>query len=76
MPTQTLPEVLAWLCTQNNVPLAVLRQRLLPLGLMPSAVMDDVNERAFDVAGEPALADAADTVIVKRGVLLQVLAVW
>ena len=75
-PTQTLLEVLAWLCTQNSVPAAVLRQKLLPLGLMPSAVMDDVNERAFDEAGEPALEETADTVTVQRGVLLQVLAVW
>ena len=75
-PIQTLPEVLAWLCTQNSVPAAVLRQKLLPLGLMPSAVIDEVNERAFDVVGEAALAEAADTVTVQRGVLLQVLAVW
>ncbi len=75
-PAQTLPEVLAWLCTQNSVPLAVLRQKLLPLGLMPSAVMDDVNERAFDVAGELALDEVFGTVTVQRGVLLQVLAVW
>lgn len=74
-PTQTLPEVLAWLCTQNSIPLAVLRQKLLPLGLMPSAVMDDVNERAFDLVGEPALDEAGGIVTVQRGVLLQVLAV-
>ena len=76
VPTQTFHEVLAWLCTQNSLPLAMLRQKLLPLGLMPSAVMNDVNERAFDVAGEPALEEAADTVTVQRKVLLQVLAVW
>lgn len=75
-PTQTLPEVLAWLCTQNSVTAALLRQKLLPLGLMPSAVIDDVNERAFDLAGEAALTDDMDSVAVQRGVLLQVLSVW
>jgi hypothetical protein len=74
--TQTLPEVLAWLCTQNSVPLTVLRQKLLPLGLLPSALINDVNERAFEIAGEPALDEATDNVIVQRGLLLQVLAVW
>ena len=73
---QTLLEVLAWLCTQNQVPLAVLRHKLLPLDLMPSAVIDDINERAFDVAGEAALDEAEDAVTVQRGVLLQVLAAW
>lgn len=76
IPKQTLPEVLAWLCTQNSVPLAELRQKLLPLGLMPSAVMDNVNERSYDVAGEPALDEAGGIVTVQPGVLLQVLAVW
>lgn len=43
---------------------------------MPTTVMFDANESAFDVAGESALDEAADTVTVQRGVLLQVLAVW
>jgi len=75
-PSQTLPEVLAWLCTQASVPMAVLRLKLLPLDLMPSAVIDDINERAYDLAGEAALEEAGDAVAVQRGVLLQVLAVW
>jgi len=56
--------------------MAVLRLKLLPLDLMPSAVIDDINERAYDLAGEAALEEAGDAVAVQRGVLLQVLAVW
>jgi hypothetical protein len=44
--------------------------------LLPSALINDVNERAFEIAGEPALDEATDNVIVQRGLLLQVLAVW
>ncbi len=75
-PSQTLPEVLAWLCTQASVPMAVLRLKLLPLDLMPSAVIDDINERAYDLAGEAALDQSGDAVAVQREVLLQVLAAW
>lgn len=75
-PTQTLPEVLAWLGTQDSVSIATLRQKLLPLDLMPSAVIDDINERAYDLTGETALDDDGDAVTVQRGVMLQVLAAW
>ena len=76
VPSQTLPEVLAWLCTQASAPMTDLRLKLLPLDLMPSAVIDDINERAYDLAGEAALEEAGDDVVVKRRVLLQVLAAW
>lgn len=73
---QTLPEVLAWLCTQASVPLAALRLKLLPLDLMPSAIIDDINERAYDLAGEVALEETGDAVAVRREVLFKVLAAW
>lgn len=68
--------VLAWLCTQDSVSIATLRLKLLPLDLLPSAVIDDINERAYDLAGEAALDDDGDAVTVQRGVMLQVLAAW
>lgn len=76
MPTQTLPEVLAWLCTQARAPMTDLQLKLRPLDLMPSAVIDDINERAYDLTGEAALDDSGDAVTVQRAVLLQVLAAW
>ena len=74
--SQTLPEVLAWLCTQASVPRAALRLKLLPLDLMPSAIIDEINERAYDLTGEAALDESGEAVIVHRGALLQVLAAW
>lgn len=64
----------AWLLEQDVIPLSELRTRLLPLDLLPGAVINDINERALDLTGEPALEEAADNVIVRREVLLQVIA--
>lgn len=51
-----------------------LRNYLLPLGLMPNAVIDDINERALNMVGELALTEDGDIIIVQREVLLQVIA--
>jgi len=74
--TSTLPQVLSWLADQDRVALADLRRRLLPLDLLPSAVVDDINERALDLADEPALEEDGDSVLIIREVLLQVIAAW
>jgi len=63
-----------WLVAQDTISLSELRTRLLPLDLLPSAVIDDINERALDLIGELALIEDADNVIVQREVLLQVIA--
>jgi len=65
---------LAWLLEQDVIPLSDLRIRLLPLDLLPSAVVNDINERALDLTGEPALAEDGDNVIVQREVLFRVIA--
>ena len=67
---------MAWLSTQVTVQITDLRLKLLPLDLLPSAVIDDINERAYDLAGEAALEDSDGAVSVQREVLLQVLAAW
>lgn len=72
----SLPQVLAWLASQDRVSVAALRQRLLPLDLLPSALIDEVNERALDLIGEPALEDHDDAVLVIQEVLAELLSRW
>lgn len=73
---QALPQVLAWLATQERVSVAVMRKMLLPLDLLPGAVIDEVNERALDLTGEPALEDREDEVVIVRDVLVETLKGW
>ena len=76
LPAPSLVDVLRWLSTQVSTSIADLRIKLLPLDLLPSAVVDDVNERALDLTGEAALEDDGTTVVVQQAVLLQVIAQW
>jgi ankyrin repeat protein len=75
-PQKTLPQVLAWLATQERVTAAVLRNLLLPLDLLPSALVDEINERALDRVGEPALEDQEDEILVVQDVLAEILTDW
>lgn len=74
--TQTLSDVLTWLATQDRVSLAALRRQLLPLDLLPSAIMDQLNEQALDLTGELALEEIDDEVVVSKEILDEVLANW
>ncbi len=74
--SETLKQVVAWLMAQETVALSDLRAHLLPLDLLPSAVIDDLNERALDITGDPALEDDGDCIIVVREVLVQVVSTW
>ncbi len=72
----TYLEFLYWLVEQQSIAYSDLRTRLLPLDLLPGAVINDINERALDLTGEPALEEDGDTMIVRQEVLLQVIDTW
>lgn len=66
-------ELINWLVGHAEVVLEDMRIRLLPLDLLPGAVINDINEQALDLTGELALLEEGDNVIVQREVLLQVI---
>lgn len=73
---ETLEQVVAWLATQETIALSELRSRLLPLDLLPAAVIDDLNERALDLTGDLALEEDGEKLIIVREVLAQLAPVW
>ena len=72
----SLSQFLHGLIELEDISLADLRQHLLPLDLLPSAVIEEINEIAFDLVGEAALEEDGDRVIVYREVLVRVLKTW
>lgn len=75
-PENTLKEVVAWLATQDRIAVATLRIHLLPLDLLPTAIIDKLNEHALDLTGELALEELGDEIVVSREILVEVLANW
>lgn len=71
---ETSPGISVWLATYDRVSLAVFRDRLLPLDLLPCAVIDELNERALDLTGEIALEESGEEILVFREVLATVIA--
>ena len=66
----------SWISEQSSVALSDLRARLLPLDLLPNAVIDEINEIALNQVGEVALSEDGDTVYVRRAVLAQAIKAW
>ena len=59
---------------QDQVSIAVLRDNLLPLDMLPGAFIDELNERALDLTGEFALQESGEEILVFREVLATVIA--
>lgn len=71
-----LRAVIAWLAPQQRIALTDLRSKLLPLDLLPSAVIEELNERALDLTGVLALEEEGDDLLVITDVFAEVLAQW
>lgn len=69
-------EVAKWLSGLEKVTLAQLRTALLPLDLFPGALIDDINERALELADEIAFEESTSEIIVNKNVLLKVILAW
>lgn len=69
----SLTHLLRSLVDLEAISLAELRRHLLPLDLLPSAVIEEINEKALDLVGEAALEEDGEQVIVFSEVLAQVL---
>lgn len=74
--TPSLAKVAKWLLGQESVTVIALRAYLLPLDLLPSAVIDELNERALDLTGEVAFDEVGDEILVVQEILAAVLADW
>lgn len=72
----SLLQLLHGLVELETIALTDLRRHLLPLDLLPSAVIEETNERALDLVGELALEEVGDEIVVVREVLVAVLANW
>jgi hypothetical protein len=72
----SLSQVFDWMLTQERVPVADLRERLLPLDQLPSAFVDEINEKALEWFGDIALEEVGDEVLVAQDVFLDVVCNW
>ena len=70
----TLGEIVVWLGEKDHVAMAELRKSLLPLDLLPAALIDELNERSLDLVGDIALEVIGDELIVSTEIYSRVMA--
>lgn len=69
----TMAAVLTWLLNQQSVTVAELRLKLLPLDMLPSAFISEINEKALELTGELALEEVGSDVAISINVLNDVM---
>ena len=69
----TMAAVLTWLLNQQSVTVAELRLKLLPLDMLPSAFISEINEKALELTGELALEEVGSDVGISINVLNDVI---
>lgn len=75
-PSQILKAVVLWLISQKRITVMALRDKLLPLNLLPNAVINELNEMALDLTGELVLEEIDDEIVVTGKILEGILENW
>ncbi len=68
----TFNEIISWLAGLERVTESDLRSCLLPLDLLLAALIDEINERALDLAGDIAFEESGEEFIIDRKALAAV----
>ena len=75
-PSEILKAVVVWLISQERIAVTALRDQLLPLNLLPNAVINELNEMALDLTGELVLEEIEDEIVVTGKILEEILENW
>lgn len=73
VPSHSLNDVIVWLAENDRVSAADLRARLLPLDLLPAALVDELNERALALTGDMAIEEIGEEMLIDRAILSELI---
>nr|WP_315227806.1 tellurite resistance TerB C-terminal domain-containing protein [uncultured Limnohabitans sp.] len=69
----SITDIYTWIASCESISKADLRRNLLPLGLLVSAVVEEVNEKALGVSGDFAMLEEGDKFEVNRDIMMLII---
>ncbi|MGV0985498.1 MAG: hypothetical protein ACOYB2_13180 [Limnohabitans sp.] len=69
----SIADIYTWIASCESISKADLRRNLLPLGLLVSAVVEELNEKALGVSGDFAMLEEGDKFEVNRNIMILII---
>jgi hypothetical protein len=69
----SIADIYTWIASCEYISKADLRRNLLPLGLLVSAVIEEINEKALGVSGDFAILEVGDKFEVNRSIMILII---